>query len=188
MSTIIARSDELRSRGQRVQRMLRPMSQQASGPAYQLRLADRGVQVLSAYDGTRPTSEFRQWRFRTKAAGLVAMYFEIWQPRDGRGVEFSLARAYLQLYELVGPGQEKEILALHCDPDETGDEVARIGRYKQGPHLHFVVAGDPFAKAHIALADGQLAEVLRSAASLTESLEGCVRLIQAELLARLPSR
>jgi hypothetical protein len=100
-------------RGQRVADMLAPLV----GPrrlAYAV-LGRRIDTVIPVHSGTRPTFEYRDWRFDTTVSGIRGSYFERWIPSDEKRTRFYLDRAYLHLYwQLRAQDDERELLALHC--------------------------------------------------------------------------
>lgn len=150
------------------------------GPAWEPRSPGAGVFVLGVYDGGRPDGPVTDWRFSTKTRRIRANYHEIWLPVPGETRMAHLERAYLTIYQTVSPDQEVKLLALHCDPNEHGDDAI----YKRGPHIHVEAAQDPIPRAHIALAIGHLDNVLATASTLTEALNWSIVMIWDEVLAR----
>lgn len=69
-------------------------------------------------------------------------------------------------------------------PDELDDVDDCQGKYKRGPHLHIKAADEPIPKSHLALARGQLSEVLFSLDDLTEALGRSIQMIKDEILDR----
>jgi hypothetical protein len=168
---------ELIARGARISKLLRPISLRETGPAWS-RLPRGGAQIIiGTHDESRPTSDYRDWRFSINAKGFVAMYFELWklESRD----RFALEKAYLNLYQWDG-STETEIVCLHCDPSLPAD--ADHARYKRGPHIHMAVAGYPYGRAHIALLGPDPTVTLGSAELLHNALAWGVEMIRDEML------
>lgn len=149
-----------------------------------------GDVTLVAFSGSLPIAEFHeQWRFTTHVPNLQGGYYERWLPVNEKRKRFYLDRAYLHLYKAAREGGlvvEKEILALHCDPNEP-DEPAhwhglRHSSYKRGPHLHVTVAEQPIPHSHFALNACHLDFVLRSMETLTHALRTAVRMIEDQVL------
>jgi hypothetical protein len=133
--------------------------------------------VIGAHDGGPPVSQYSGWRFATVAFGLNAMYHECWL-RKVKNV-WQLERAYLNIYKQSGI-DELEFLCLHCDPLEA--DTAAHARYKQGPHLHVSIAGEPIKHSHLAIHGGLLSLVLESVATLGNTMEWAVQMIRDEVL------
>jgi hypothetical protein len=175
-------SDWLLGRGQKVADMLTPL-----GGTRRLAHAVLGLRnetVIPVYSGTRPTFEYRDWRFGTTVMGIRGSYFERWIPSDEKRTRFYLDRAYLHLYwQLRAQDDEKELLALHCDPNETDDAgPLRHAHYKRGPHIHVSASEYPLPHSHFALNATQLDEILSSAERLSEAFSSGVVLVRDQVL------
>jgi len=171
-------SSEIGQRGERVRKLLSTLSSTAGGPAWQP-VAGQGFYIIGAHDGSPPSSEFLQWRFATIAPGFRASYHERWTEQARRS--FVLERAYLTIFKVDRADRtETEFVCLHCDPSEPDNAAHAI--YKQGPHLHVMVAESPVPHAHIALNRGHLEAVLQSAASLSSALEQSLLMLRKEIL------
>lgn len=182
MPTIELENSNLVHRGQELGKLLQPLSSTGTRPAYERRITANTI-IFAMHGGSRPRSNYQDWRFPTYLLSYQAGYFEIWNSLDSRQRLWHLSKAYLSIYEVDrSVRKETELLALHCDPDENGRDQAK---YKRGPHLHISAAQDPIPKAHIALAIGHLPAVLASASSLTEALEWSILMIKEEVLDRL---
>ncbi len=166
---------------QKIQKLLRPLSKDSSvGPALKHVSGGRSY-ILAAHDGSPPTSNYRDWRFRTFVSDFRAMYFEEWV--SSRNRHWYLEKAYLNIYKIDLPTRyEREYLCLHCDPNEPDNSSCAV--YKKGPHLHISIAAD-LSHAHIALNKGHLEEVLNSVDSLTKALDSGICLIVDEVLKRI---
>src|SRR5262245_6538806 len=130
--------NDLAKRGGVIQKLLRPITRTASGPAWSRIPLSPASLVLAMYDGARPSGQYRDWRFAVDARRHHGMYFEAWR-RDGRG-RYILEKAYLHVYERT-QASEIEVIALHCDPDLKAD--AEHAKYKRGPHIHMTCASAP---------------------------------------------
>ncbi|MCW3089815.1 MAG: hypothetical protein JWP81_884 [Ferruginibacter sp.] len=73
---------------------------------------------------------------------------------------YFLDKSYFHLYTYNNDLKEFEYILLHCDTSEPNDTPHSI--YKKSPHLHIEVAEHPIPKAHFALYNGRVAEVLRN--------------------------
>jgi hypothetical protein len=168
---------ELARRGTRVQRLLRPISRWAAGPAWtRLPLGTSHI-IIGTHDEARPSSHYRDWRFTIDAAKHHAMYFEAWRSETRNS--FILDKAYLNVYVRTGTS-ESEIVCLHCDPSLPPN--AGHAKYKRGPHIHMSVAGSPYASAHIALQGPDLDPILRSTDALHNALAWGIEMIRDEIL------
>jgi hypothetical protein len=117
-----------------VARLLRPIAPPAQRLACRPRWLGRQV-VLCAYIGPEPTNpDPDEWRFPTKIPQIRACYYERWLATDSRRDKLYLERAYLHLFIRQEQLLEKQVLALHCDPNEA--ESNKHFRYKAGPHIH----------------------------------------------------
>jgi hypothetical protein len=126
-------ASKLDKRGQEITKLLGPIAPKGQRLACWKRLLNRQV-VFSAYLGPQPTdAEPDLWRFATKISRIRASYHERWLQTDFRQQAFYLERAYLHLYLRSNLNDEREILALHCDPNEAQTE--RHFLYKVGPHV-----------------------------------------------------
>lgn len=146
---------------------------------------ERNDFVLAVHSGSKPDLAPREWRFTTRVPKMRASYLERWVPTNEKRKRYYLMQAYLHLYWREGPREddEKEILALHCDPNEPGDAGTRKhALYKRGPHIHVVDSSQPLPHAHFALNVGHLSEVLRSVESLTAAVLSGVNLVRDQVL------
>lgn len=177
MSIIQMEIGDLGSRGNKIQAVLRPISHQKQGPAWEPRSSSREY-IIATYDGTRPTAEYRDWRFSTFVRNFRAMYFEIWKRSKDYEAYWYLDRAYLSIYQIIDRS-ESEFLCLHCDPNIANDAKEK---YKKGPHLHIKAAAEPFPHAHIALNLGHLDTVLTSIDTLSEAMKSAISMLKEEVL------
>ena len=140
--------------------------------------------VISTYEGSSPPGiDYRSWRFKTTKDKLRASYFEIWRPDDPEQSNWYLFRAYLTIFEINQADRtEKELVALHCDPDEPSD--APHAKYKQGPHLHMLSAADPLQHSHIALNSPRYlhSNVLASFNDLSEHFDEAIQLVSEQVV------
>lgn len=123
------------------------------------------------------------WRFRTYMEDLRASYYERWTPTDATKRRYALERGYLHVFQRFGSGRdadERQIFALHCDPNETNGEVH--ARYKRGPHIHVSAAGWPLKDAHIALNFSHLEEILSSLEQLSVAWSNAITLVAEQVL------
>lgn len=145
--------------------------------------------ILASFSGPQPPSDsYRDWRFATTATNLWGSYFERWMPADPKERHYFLDRAYLHLYERTrseGAG-DKEILGLHCDPNEPLEHENHGGlkhaRYKRGPHIHVSTAEQPMPHSHIALNLGHLDEVLESFDNLSSAIQSAIRMLNDQVI------
>jgi hypothetical protein len=176
-------SEQLRARGQNVTKLLKPLIPTGQRLACRPRFLERQV-VLSAYLGSEPPElDPDLWRFTTRVPKVRASYYERWIPTDFRQQTFALDRAYLHLYLRRDQHDETEILALHCDPNESQSE--RHYRYKVGPHIHMSTAEDPFPHVHVALNNHDLEPILTSVAKLTGALKSAIEMVDDQVLGLL---
>lgn len=119
----------------------------------------------------------RDWRFKTLKESYWASYYEEWRAGPDRR-EHYLFRAYFALYQMAA-GKEREILALHTDPNEPEGPHSE---YKRGPHLHISWAEHPIPRAHIALNLDNLEATLSSVDTLTQAMTTALRLVREQVL------
>lgn len=142
-----------------------------------------GSLIFGISDGRQAGKDFRSWRFQTVSQNITAGYFEIWT-NFGKGKYF-LERSYFHLYLLVEEElREAEYILLHCDASEPDNTPH--GKYKQSPHIHIEVAEQPIPRAHIALYNGQLPEVLKSRASFNNALYDSIEMLNTQVLQAHP--
>ena len=186
MATIELVEAEVYPRGETIRQLLRVLSRVEGGPAWRMIWGPGGAIILGTHDGSPSQSNYRAWRFATKFRRYYAMYFEIWRPTSAERISLYLDRSYLTIFRQEVPESEKEFISLHCDPDEQDPDEQARAVYKRGPHLHIKAADPPIPRAHIALARGQLDQVLRNATNLTEALQWSMLMIADEVLDRDP--
>jgi hypothetical protein len=127
-------------------------------------------------------TNLRQARHRTRRPDIFLNYFESWSV--GRDADqYLLNKAYMHLDEPLMNGDDKEVLALHCDPDIAVAEVAYT--YKRGPHFHISSDRPNFSKAHIATCVTNLEHTCSSLESLSEAFAAMVLMVSDEFLERL---
>src|SRR5579884_608446 len=178
MSIIQVKVHELGSRGRKIQTILRPISHPKHRPAWDRSNITSREYIIAAYDGTRPTSEYRDWRFSTFVPNFRAMYFEMWKRSVDNEEYWYLDRAYLSIYQIINRS-ESEFLCLHCDPNIANDTKEK---YKKGPHLHIKAANEPLPHAHFALNLGHLEAVLTSIDTLSEAMISAISMLKEEVL------
>lgn len=172
--------DKILGRAQEVARLLRRIAPPAQRIACRPRWLDRHI-VLCAYVGAEPTDPNPdEWRFPTRIPEVRACYYERWLPTDFRRIKLYLDQAYLHLFVRGDHRSEKQILALHCDPNEA--ESSRHFRYKAGPHVHMSTAQDPLHRAHIALNIDNLDEILRSVPKVTTAFDAALTMVNDQVL------
>jgi hypothetical protein len=177
-------SQELFRRGGDVCELLGPLTGSGASRAGFDYRSSYGQVSLAAFSGPRPVSDsIDLWRFTTRVPTLRGSYFERWLPVNERRKRYFLDRGYLHLYVSTRMGAEpteKQILALHCDPNEP--EASKHWRYKRGPHLHISVAESPIPHSHFALNAFHLDSVLRSTENLSEAFGAAVKMLEDQVL------
>lgn len=146
--------------------------------------------TLVTFSGPDSVTELAgQWRFTTHVPLMHGSYQERWCPVNEKRKRYYLERAYLHLYlttQMEGEATEKEILALHCDPNEADEPPDWTGvkhsKYKRGPHLHISTAEDPIPHSHFALNACHLESVLSSVESLTKAMGYAVQMLEDQVL------
>ena len=128
MAIILMKIGDLGSRGQEVRTMLQPISKLPDGPARDQKSTSRGL-IIAIYDGTCPTSEYRDYRFSTFVHNFQAMYFELWKRTEEDEQYWYLDRAFLTIYQIVD-GREKEFLCLHCEPNLSFEQIELKDEYR----------------------------------------------------------
>jgi len=127
--------------------------------------------AIAIHGGGHKDSSYENWRVSLSEQQVSLCYYEIWeyQKVKHRGICYVLNRAYLHLYLLHPSENEKDLIFLHCDPQEP--EGAEHYRFKVAPHVHFGIAGNPWKIAHIPLCDGWQDKALQSVDTLDEALK-----------------
>jgi hypothetical protein len=145
-------------------------------------MQEGGFYIIGTYTGPEPSGQsYRDWRFSTFVPNYWGMYFERWAPVDPKHQLWYWDRAYLSLYRQNRlANEETEILALHCDPNESGGTHLL---YKQGPHLHITVAEHPIPHSHLALNQSDLRAILASAEGMSNAMGTAVQMISHQVLA-----
>ena len=179
MSTIILPEVDLSKRSNAIRKVLSTIAPARQTPAVQ-RAINAQTYTLAAFQGSQPRDHFRDWRFKTINASFRAGFFEVWVPYSD--LKWKLEKCYLHLYETIRrpDPEEKEYLALHCDPQLYKPGVQF--QYKCGPHLHPKAAHGPLSASHIALNASHLNEVFASFDSLWTAFESAVTMIKKEVL------
>ncbi|MFI5395014.1 MAG: hypothetical protein ACHQ9S_05730 [Candidatus Binatia bacterium] len=112
--------------------------------------------------------------------GIKANYYEVWteasKPRTWR-----LEKAYLHLlYLKPETGDRKELLAVHCDPNEPPS--APHASYKRGLHIHVGAAGEPIKHAHLVLNRHRLPSNSLQISAIGTSWQDAIQMVADEIL------
>lgn len=138
-----------------------------------------GSLIFSISDGKENGSNFKDWRFQTISESITAGYHEVW--RNLGKEKYFLERSYFHLYMFDEEEQiESEYVLLHCDASEPNN--TEHCEYKQSPHLHFEKAQYPIPKAHIALYNGRVHEVLSSLVAFNSALSDAIKMLETQIL------
>lgn len=138
-----------------------------------------GNLIFSISDGKETGTNFTDWRFQTISENINGSYYEIWTSL-GKGSYF-LDRSYFHLYSLDEQQlTESEYVLLHCDASEP-DDTPHCS-YKQSPHLHIEVAQHPIPKAHLALYNGRIKEVLKDLNAFNSALKETIEMLSSQIL------
>ena len=136
-----------------------------------------GSLIFGISDGHQNGSDYTAWRFQTLSVNLKANYHEVWAS-SGKD-RYYLVRSYFHLYRFDGE-QEKEYILLHCDASEPDDAPHSI--YKQSPHLHIECAEHPVPKAHFALYNGRVGQVLKNIINFDAALNETILMFKSQVL------
>jgi hypothetical protein len=179
-------SDEVVRRGTKFNSILKPIlrNPKSGGPHWSNKPRQGSQITIIGYDKVL-TPDFNNWRFATFHNNFRAVYFETWLPTDLKKLDiWYLTKAYLNIYLLDRARQEeKEYICLHSDTESEGDSQSY---YKASPHLHIKMAEEPIPKAHIALANYHLAQILSSEKLFFQAMSWGIELICDEILKRIP--
>ena len=168
----------LYSRGQKIRRLLKAISRDPDGPAWESKGKMQEI-VLAAHGGAVISQRYVDWRFPTTNPNFSAQYFERWEKHENN--LYFLERSYLHLYWLDDFGTaEKEYILLHCDPNEPEDADHYI--YKRNPHLHISVAEQPIPHSHFALCLSNIDDVLSSIDRLDDALGHILLMLRDQVL------
>ena len=174
--------DALGRRGHDICKMLIPLV----GPsrvAYKI-VSHRSEVVIGVHSGSPPDDRPTEWRFSTIVQGIRAGYHERWMATDEKRKRFYMERSYLHLYRRrLNESEEREMIALHCDPNEPDDSgLRKHATYKRGPHIHVTASDQPLPHSHIALNLCEVHEVLSSITSLHAAVSSGVVLLRDQVL------
>lgn len=165
--------------------LLAPLTEDANkgGPAIQRRTRER--RIAYAAHGGSPPGDIRLWRFPTFHHDFFASYIEVWHPVDQPEGDYFLNSIALTLFRVYRPGrEEREFIALHCEPNEEPGPAAAQNIYKRSPHIHVEAAENPIPKSHLTLAHPFLAEVLASEVALFRTIGLAIEMLRDEVLLR----
>jgi hypothetical protein len=132
--------------------------------------------LYSAFEQSKTTSDYRATRFRTKNPDYEGNYFERWTKVKIN--KWKLTQAYLTIYY-----DNKEIVALHCNPDISTKDP--IYKYKSGPHIHVNHSNSNISKAHIALNLSNIDAVTENFDDFEKAISNAVIMIKDEIIERL---
>jgi hypothetical protein len=176
---------DLVGRGNEICKLVQPLVGKAR-VAYSKSLIGPAI-VFATFSGPLPDRPIDEWRFTTFVPSIRGAYRERWLPADSNRKRYYLQQAYLHLYlQLPFGGQEDEILALHCDPNEDDGEPHAV--YKKGPHVHVTAAPQPLRHSHFALNLSDLPTVLSSLPRLHGAFSTAVIMLQEQVLEVYKSR
>ncbi len=173
---------DLESRRRELPRILRPLISDVSYIQAAYQLIGQYGKAIALRQGQTGSLSYDHWRVSLIRFDVSMAYFEIWQYLSGqhRTSCYLLHKAYFHLYLPQPTGVEKELLFLHCDPQEPNDSPHY--RYKVGPHLHFEVAGAPWKNAHIPLCDGWQEQILQDIDKLDQAITKAIDFIADQFL------
>jgi len=176
---IVINEDELRRRTRAVQNLLRTLARNAV-PCQFARGLYNGGKVIAAHDGNNLQEHYRAWKFRTINPKVWCSYHELWKPISGKQ-DWFLYQSYLSLFMHAEDFHLKEIICLHCDPQEEQN------RFKKGPHLHIVAAEHPISRSHFPLNYSHLDEILSDCHSLMDAIGNGVQILRNEVVEKYPN-
>lgn len=139
------------------------------------------TKVIGVNQGHHRIGSYSNWRVSLVDHPVSIGYFEVWQYKQDqrRRGRYLLLKAYLHVYLAFSPENEKQMIFLHCDPQEQQD--SDHFRHKVAPHIHVQIAGSPWSDAHIPLCDGWQDEVLASLDSLDRAFTRGIEFIVNEV-------
>lgn len=139
------------------------------------------TKVIGVNQGHYRIGSYNNWRVNLREYPVSIGYFEVWRHEKDRRhrVRYLLLSAYFHVYLAHTAEEEREMIFLHCDPQEQQDN--EHFRYKVAPHIHIEIAGDPWRRAHIPLCDGWQEEVLASLDSLDKAFTRGIKFIINEI-------
>jgi hypothetical protein len=195
MSSIQIDIQDFRSRVVVVRELLRPLCQKdvacdirtpktTSGKVIVAHGTQKSARrgLVAAHVRSTEGVEYDNVMFPSRARTIRCRYFEFWKP-EGGGQLLRLDKSYLTLMKKNETAHRyDEILAIHCDPNNSCPGLLRD--FKRGPHLHLSMLEDPLPKCHFPLNFGELDHVLGSLDALTRALGDAVRIISQEVLVR----
>lgn len=173
---IIVEENALKGRLNEVRKLLSPMSKSVNAQRDKFNTNEFILGAVSQnMSSSGPTKD---WRFKTKTDGFYANYTEKWIRLQGAS-EWNLVYSYLTLYN--GPlVSGKEVLALHCDPNEPKN--SKFYKYKCGPHMHIHHTDDIVKSAHIALNLSNYEIVVNDILQLNKAFADAISMVASEFL------
>ncbi len=139
------------------------------------------TKIIGIHQGNNREVYYKSWRVSLSSKQMALGYYEVWEyvKQKGMPAKYLLNKVNLHVYLPHPAGDEKPLVYLHCEPQES--ETSEHFKYKVGPHTHFEISGDPWNKVHVPLCDGRQDDVLRSVKSLDEAFERGVQFVVEEL-------
>ncbi|MBC6992222.1 hypothetical protein [Hymenobacter sp. BT491] len=142
--------------------------------------------ILGTYDGSIPNKSYRDWRFTCYNTEFRCMYFEDWVPSDLAKTKWALNNLSFSLFRVLRQSRdEREVLAIHCEPRETepADKTIKSHyQYKRIPHLHVSLATQPLPHSHFALHHTNDISMMKNIESLTSFMRNVLVMIKDEVI------
>jgi len=170
---IIETEKNIQKRSQNIRKLLKPIVKNDIAAYPQINNAEI---LYSAYEQSKTTSNYKDIRFRTKNPEYEGNYFERWVKVNTN--KWKLTQAYLTIYF-----DNREVIALHCDPDISIKDP--IYKYKSGPHIHVKHSNTNISKAHIALNLSNIKAVTGNFDDFKNAISDAVIMIKDEIIERL---
>lgn len=135
--------------------------------------------IIGVSDVKEMGNNYHDWRFKTYLSDFRAMYYERWIPYDKNN--YFLDRMYFHLYKMDRENLiDEEYILLHCDAGEPQD--SDHFKYKLSPHLHIKSSEYPIPKAHIALNNGNVNDIINSMGKLNMAMSQGISMIENQIL------
>lgn len=156
-----------------IRKLLKPLTSQLVNATSDATAEPGSIVIGVKGQGIKSSNKSADWRFRIKNGIYSANYTEIWVSDNSF---FGLKSAYLSIFD----ENDKELLALHCDPRES--KSSSLYKYKCGPHVHISHSIPRIKKAHIALNLSDFDKIVSDITLLDTALARGIQMIADEFV------
>jgi len=156
-----------------IRKLLKPLTSQLVNATSDATAEPGSIVIGVKGQGIKSSNKSADWRFKIKNGIYSANYTEIWVADN---THFGLKSAYLSIFD----ENDKELIALHCDPREP--KTSGFYKYKCGPHVHISHSTPKIKKAHIALNLSDFEKIIGDINLLDKALAKGIQMIADEFV------